>query len=327
MSQKILVSDLEAKLGERIGLFIGMASFESRCLTILSAIAKNVDNFIFLKNKNAGDLANKNLQQMKAICGTESQLIELDLDKPTLTADSLQRSLTFIRQASQGIIFIDTTTFTHEQLLIFLKVLSEAKVDRKFVFGYTGAEEYSINSEPENVWLSRGVSQIRSILGFPGKFLPSRKLHLIVLVGFEHERAKFVIEQFEPQILTLGLCKPSQSISESHHEKNQKFFEEVKKFVDVRTSIYSEIDTFEFSGTDPFLTSQEILHKIGMSKTYNTVICPMNTKISTVGVGLAAIKDETIQVCYSRAITYNESGYSSPSNQVTVFAVNFLQHQ
>jgi hypothetical protein len=260
---------------------------------------------------------------MVAIAGENAIAIDLDLDKPTITADAFQASLAHIRSAPDGLIFVDITTFTHEQLLIFIRVLSEAKIDRKFIFGYTGAEQYSINTDPENVWLSKGVSQIRSILGFPGKFLPSKKLHLIVLVGFEHERAKAVIEQFEPTVLTLGVGENTQSVSAEHYATNQKFFDEVKRFVDVKTSIYSAIETFQFSGVDPVLTRDAVLAQVDRVPFCNTVICPMNTKISTLGVGLAAIQNKSLQVCYSRAITYNESGYSTPSQQVTLFEINF----
>jgi len=162
-------------------------------------------------------------------------------------------------------------------------------------------------------------------LGFPGEFLPSKKLHLIVLVGFEHERAKAVIERFEPTVLTLGIGEVSQSVSAGHYATNQKFFDEVKRFVDMRTSVYSAIETFQFSGIDPILTRDIVLSQVDRISGCNTVICPMNTKISTLGVGLAAIKNRSLQVCYSRAITYNEIGYSTPSQQVTLFRINFAQ--
>lgn len=325
MSQKVTIADLEAKVGASVALFIGMGSFEVRCLTILGALAKNTGNFLFFKNRQAGDLASENLQKMKVIAGEKAISIDLDLDKPTLSADAFQTSLTHIKNAPDGPIFVDITTFTHEQLLIFLRVLSEAKIDRKVIFGYTGSEQYSINTDPEDVWLSKGVSQVRSILGFPGEFLPSKKLHLIVLVGFEYERAKAVIEQFEPAFLTLGIAKNTQSVSAAHHATNQKFFDEVKRFVDVRTSIYPSIYTFRFSGVDPILTRDAVLTQVVKLSSCNTVVYPMNTKISTLGVGLAAIQNRGIQICYSRAITYNENGYSTPSQQVTVFEMNFAE--
>jgi hypothetical protein len=62
-----------------------------------------------------------------------------------------------------------------------------------------------------------------------------------------------------------------------------------------------------------------VLEKAAMSDNYNIVVCPMNTKISTIGVGLAALQNNKIQIAYARAIEYNEAGYSTPSDMTTIF--------
>ena len=55
----------------------------------------------------------------------------------------------------------------------------------------------------------------------------------------------------------------------------------------------------------------------------NIVIAPMNNKISTVGASLAAISNENIQLAYAKASLYNTDGYSSPSDNVYFFKINF----
>lgn len=319
MNTKLLISKMRPEIEGKISMYVGFASFEKRCLTILSVIATSVSKFLFFSNIGAGKIAHSNLEAMILQAGDHYKAIELDLDNPTLTIDRIKAVVSDITSAPPGDIFVDITTFTHEQLLIFFHVLSESKTGRKFIFGYTGASQYSTNSSPDHVWLSRGVSEIRSVLGFPGEFRPSKKLHLIVLVGFEHERAKAVIEQFEPAVLTLGICEASQSVSTELFETNQKFFDEVRRFVEIRTSIYSEVQTFEFSGVDAEMTCNKLLELTASRSAYNTVVCPMNTKISTLGTGLAGIRNKQIQICYSRAIEYNELGYSTPSDHVTLF--------
>ncbi|GJI88890.1 hypothetical protein [Duganella hordei] len=322
MSHKINIIDIAQSLPERIALFIGTASFEARCLSILTSLVDSADAFMFFKNVEAGEIAEENLQKMRALTILKNRVFEIDLDRPTITADAFQKCLSMIDSAADGLIFVDITTFTHEQLLIFLRVVTQTKHGRRFIFGYTGAEQYSTNTNADGVWLSRGVSQVRSILGFPGEFLPSKKLHLIVLVGFEHDRAKAVIEKFEPSSLTLGIGDVSHSVSKAHYETNQRFFDEVKSFIDLKTSIYSQVNIFKFSGIDPVAAKSSILAEVKRLPAYNTVICPMNTKISTFGAGLAAVENPALQVCYSRAITYNESGYSTPSAQATIFEMD-----
>jgi hypothetical protein len=171
----------------------------------------------------------------------------------------------------------------------------------------------------EHVWLTRGVAQIRSVLGYPGRLSPSKKLHLIVIVGFEHERVAAVIEQFEPARLTLICGDPEKSVSSSHYEVNRHFFQKVKAFVERTQSTQTAVDTCYISCVDPFEARDTVLKCASIDNGYNVVVCPMNTKTSTVGAGMAAIYDERIQIAYARAIEYNEEGYSSPSSMATVF--------
>lgn len=42
---------------------------------------------------------------------------------------------------------------------------------------------------------------------------------------------------------------------------------------------------------------------------YNTIIAPMNNKISTIAAGLASIENTDIQLCYASVKLYNKAGY------------------
>jgi hypothetical protein len=325
MNQKILITDLNSTLIEPIALYIGMASFESRCISLLKEICeKNICNtFHIFKNAETSDQAESNLTVMLSLIKSKVITTVISLDEPTLAANSFTKIIEYTRTLKAGSIFIDITTFTHEQLLILFRILEQIKLKRNIIFGYTGADEYSTNTTLEDIWLSKGVSQIRSVLGFPGNLLPSKKLHLILLAGFEHERAKTVIEQFEPNVLSIGIGKRDQSMSDKHHETNARFFQEIKKFVELTISTATNVNTFEFSCVDPLETKNIVLNQASLYQNFNTVICPMNTKLSTLGVAFAATENETLQICYSRAIAYNESGYSCPSNRITLFNIQF----
>lgn len=319
MIKKIPLSQVSDLFPEGIALYLGMASFEARCLSILSALHERPSHCLLFKNRASGALSEMNLKQMANLAPGRNTIIDLDLDLPITSADSFAKALAIASEdiASTGVIFIDTTTFTHEQLLILLRVLDQVRPKRKIFMGYTGAEEYSTNTEVEGVWLSRGVSQIRSVLGFPGGFAPSKKLHLIILVGFEHERSASIIEQFEPARLTLGIGGPS--VSPSHYATNQRFFDSLKTFVERTQLTQTAVETFSFSCIDPFSARDAVIEQTTKDSDFNVVVCPMNTKISTVGVGMAAIQDERLQIAYARAIEYNETGYSTPSTMATVF--------
>lgn len=320
---KIAIKELKSTLDAQIALFVCMASFEARCSSILEELRDVCGRFVVFKNDQAGKLADENYGRMMAMVGAQGTGVSLDLDQPMATARSLLTVIDHLGEAGAGVIFVDVTTFTHEQLLILFRIFSVAPIGRRVVFGYTGADRYSTNTDVEGAWLSKGVSQVRSVLGFPGNLRPSRRLHLLMLVGFEHERAKAVIEAFEPSVLTLGLGEQGQSVSNAHYESNKFFFEDVKKFVERRASVGAAVRQFSFSCVNPEQAKSAILAQAGELSDYNTVICPMNTKLSTLGAALAATERPDIQICYSRAIEYNEGGYSTPSDQITLFSMAF----
>lgn len=316
---KIKLNELNSYLNEPIAVFMGTASYEKRCLEIYRAIRGKCSQSIFFRNTQTGLLAKENLQILIESSGGNGLEFPLDLDDPSSTARALSVAVLAIEQAPDGHVFIDSTTFTHEQLLILFRILDSKKINRKFIFGYTGAAQYSINTDSSNAWLSRGVSEVRSVLGYPGNPLPSKRLHLIILMGFEYERARAVVEKLDPNELSLGVGERSQSVSEHHYKTNRRFFEDMRNFVTLRTDIGPKVSNFSFSCVDPVATENEIMRQIDRLPDHNTVICPMNTKISTLGTAILACKKHDVQVCYSRPIEYNEEGYSTPSDHVTLF--------
>lgn len=297
MIEKINLCNFANKFQDGVSLFIGMVSFEERCMSIFANLKQAPDHILLFKNLGAGAIAQNNLDQMVGLFGGEAKVVELDINSPTGTADAYARNLTpLILSTSISSILVDITTFTHEQLLILLRVLDQLKPSCRIVMGYTGAERYSTNTDIEHVWLTRGVAQIRSVLGYPGRLSPSKKLHLIVIVGFEHERVAAVIEQFEPARLTLICGDPEKSVSSSHYEVNRHFFQKVTAFVERTKSTQTAVDTCYISCVDPFEARDTVLRCASLDGGYNVVVCPMNTKTSTVGAGMAAIRDERIQI-------------------------------
>lgn len=320
MINKVPLLEIDNLFPDGISFYIGMASFEDRCFSILDALKQPPKHCLFFKNVAAGNLAEKNLDRMVGMAVDRNIVIGLDLDSPITAADAFTKAMTEnITSSSVGAVFIDTTTFTHEQLLILLRVLDLSRPKGKIYMGYTGAEKYSTNTDIENVWLSRGVAQIRTVLGYPGSFAPSKKLHLTILVGFEHERAAAVIEQFEPARLTLMCGDPSQSVSTGHYDTNKRFFDELRRFVERTQTTQTAVEALYFSCVDPVDARDKVLRLATQSDDYNMVVCPMNTKLSTIGVGLAALENQRIQIAYARAIEYNEEGYSTPSDSATIF--------
>jgi len=247
--------------------------------------------------------------------GLNSSMVPLNREKPLKTADSLQLALASCARELPQTYLVDITTFTHEALLILLRLLQlRLKPADSVTFVYTAASEYSVGDKEENKWLSKGIGEIRSVLGYPGKVLPTQKSHLVILAGFESERAERFIEEYEPNVLSIGLGAPDSSTSPAHASVSKAMHSRI-------VAQHKDGVTFLFSCSDPMRTVTAIQDRIRQVPGHNVLIAPMNTKISTIGAALVAFDDDSVQLCYATAHQYNETNYSKPDTNCYLFTV------
>src|SRR5690606_4198223 len=190
-------------------------------------------------------------------------------------------------------IVIDITTFTREVLLILFKAIHlQNYMDRSNIYLiYTPAENYPYE------WLTKGVRYIRSIFGYSGMILPSKKLMLIILSGFENERTEEIINSFEPNAILLGKPSYEDSINGNLGNRGQKEFEQIKQ-----KHLSNIVEEFEFSCIEVDKTMnviEELINKYG--EEYNIILSPLNNKVSTIATSFVALKNDNIQVCYASA--------------------------
>jgi hypothetical protein len=203
---------------------------------------------------------------------------------------------------------VDITTFTRESLLMLVRCLKwAAKKSDTIEFIYAHAKEYSVGDPQKDKWLSKGIREVRSVLGFPGDLLPSRRSHLIILVGFESERALSLIRECEPAAISLGLADESEIGTQPHQGTNVYTIQRLK-------SILGNVDEFTFKAYDPEETRAVLQSQVRKMQAHNTIIAPMNTKISTLGAALLGLDDPSIQLCYAQANIYNYKKYSIPGD-------------
>ena len=320
--RKIEVTELFGSLEKKPEYFITCASFESRCLTVakeIKSIASEIKSVVFHSSEADSILINK--ESLANLLGDKTVFANLSLSDPIISADSISKTIAPLIENKNGLLLIDITTFTHEQLLILVRFITYLKdknltnVDVAVV--YNGAAKYSTNTSDEEIWLSRGVKDIRPVIGFSGVFKSSQLTQLVILVGFEHDRARAAIEHIEPAILTLGTGSKAESISPELSDTNQKFEKRLTEFIENISFTFSDVLRIKVSLIDPIQTCNQILDSI-LPETHNVIVCPMNTKISTLGAALAALHDHRIQLTYVEPLEYNEKGYSEPDVFVRV---------
>lgn len=320
MIEEVCLSKLKDRLNQDAYLFICSASFEKRCLSVATNINKQyiLCSLIFY-NKDCEMYMEENITKLKEILGERAGLIPLSKEDPIFTADGMKRALKNISKSKEiNHILLDITTFTHESLLIILKLLELIFPEIKLTCLYSNAKEYDPGKDKSNKWLSRGLVEIRSVLGYSGNLLPTQKTHLIIIVGYEHERAVNIINLIEPTSVSLGFGTSDNATTERDSDANEHY----KNLVEAVARNYTQIDCFEMPCNDPFSASETIVKKIDEIKDRNILIVPLNNKLSTIGVALAASQRENVQICYAPATVYNHSNYSVPGSICYIFDIN-----
>jgi hypothetical protein len=314
--QPIPLGNLASKLPGKVDIFICSASFESRCRSVPDSVDPGLFGWVFVAiDEGYPSVAISQGEYLLSRYVPKSSIVSLHRGNPLITADSLNRAILSCASDQPRSYLADITTFTHEALLILVKLLQlRLKPEDSVTFVYTAASEYSIGQKPEEKWLSKGIGEIRSVLGYPGKVLPSRKSHLLILAGYESERAERFIEQYEPNVLSVGLGAPDSATNPAHASINKVMYNRI-------VAQHKEARTFLFSCSDPLETRGSVQEQIQQVRDHNVLIAPMNTKISTIGAALVALEDDSVQLCYAPAHQYNEIHYSRPDTNCFLFSV------
>lgn len=287
-------------LPNNIELFISFASFEDRCLLAPSLIANQlvVDKaYIFSLNEFSSETQENHSKLLEMFNG-KAQSITFSHGQPTEIADKIFSILKNESIGKKSGIVVDISTFNKESLLILIRILKILENNFKYVKFIYSAARTAKN-------LSSGVVEIRSVIGYLGNILPSKPLHLIVMSGFEHDRANAIIETYEPDFISIGYGSKDSSINLEMHELNVEFTEKVAAWYEPGVVV-----PFEYSLQDPENAKESIEMIAATRPNCNVVVVPLNNKLSTIGAGLFAIENDDVQICYSQMANFNTDDYS-----------------
>lgn len=312
------LTGLRERLGPvRVDLFIGSASFEVRCRSVLENMDRAcIDHALIAVNGTFGPWLEENHRWFLDVLGTRAERLDVFSHDPVSTHLNIESALGRVFESELRSVVVDITTFTRESLIMLMRVFNKLRTENtKVTFIYATASQYSVGSQSRSdPWLSSGIRDIRPVLGFAGLMRPSRDTHMIVMVGFEDERALELIRACEPTHVSLGVCDPSQPGTRSHQATNERRLFRL-------LSVLPDVRKFRFPGYDAIATKQALLSQTKVFPECNVVIAPMNTKISTVGATLLALEDESVQLCYAAPYFYNFDHYSLPGKDCYLFSL------
>lgn len=287
-------------------IFITCASFEERCLAPIMYLEKCLSAIIIQnkenKNLNCANNTEKLYKHFFSICENieiiESSYIDLKLQNIALKKII---DICMNKYSKDKVnITIDTSTFTRNQLIGLLNYLDVKIKPSRVRIIYTSPQKHG-------KWLTSGFLKVTNIIGFSGIHNPLLPTLLIVLSGFESDRVIKIICEHEPALVLLGVGDPP--TNKEFHNRNIKEQQQV-----LENEIVSE---FKFTTNDVKICKNELDKQIRKYRdSYNIVIAPMSTKLSTIAAYLSAKENPQIQITYCYSSIYNFHDYSSGIGEV-----------
>ncbi len=316
MNSPIKIQELKKTINYEVDYFICSASYEERCLVIPTQLSEcNIKNVAIFCNKDFIELYNGNENKIASLFPiANSKIYNLNTKAPAPNALEILSLFDTIEDVQKMKFFIDTTTFTHETLLVLYKVITLKSIPIENVtYAYINASDYSINeTDLDKKWLSKGIGEIRNVIGYGGFMNPLKKNHLIVLVGIELERTQSLIDKIEPNSLSLG-------VSYDHCSKSLAAIELNKVKHKALCDKYLDSESFEFTVLSPRPVKDTLVEVASKHSDCNIIVAAMNNKISTIGAGIFANENHDVQISYATALQYNIEGYTIPGDDCYLF--------
>lgn len=261
-------------------ILVCSGSPEERCKGIVRKLSPNYKaNRILLLRYGDHDSAKRelNIIEMKNRLSTVGDLEEVIIDEekpiPILAeiAQEIEKSIT----KGNPSISIDFTTIIKWHLLLFLKALDVKGFTEGTRFLYTEPEDYITNLfQP----LSFGISKIFPVPTYSGDFDFYKDLLLVLMLGYEGERALAIFEEMDPDECLLLIAKPT------YHGKEWEGRTEFLNKEIINVVGQSKIKYVD--ARDPLKVHQQLFKLLSSreNRKYNQAIAPLGTKPQTLGL-------------------------------------------
>ncbi len=308
---------IEPKL---VSTFYTMPSFEPRSMVAVSAFLEAGGS------REAIHLAR--LSELRSnFFDLKDEIRTLGLPEITLLDRFSTRSLWnwvwSVTCAAEGNVVIDATCFTRELLGMIIFALSVRRnnlntVEVQYVStGPNGYASQNISLSEEERWLSRGVAEIRSILGYPGNFKSEQRRRVVAFAGHERDRLLEILEYIEPTVLSMSSEKEHSSTVDGARAVSKSVADELRDRIPL--PVISEV---AFSANSIQETQSSLETLIAEAGAENISVLAMNTKLSFIGASLCALEHRNVRLIYAVPEAYNPL-YSSDSGDLKKFDITY----
>jgi len=297
--------------GVQDDLFLSCISYEPRSVGVLEKLNKEyrATTGLFVINKKFQNFSkvqenkmNVNNALEKFLFFKNTDYILTSIDNPIKIIIEIDKILKrdFQNKKSSGItITLDITAFPRCELLPLIYYLRHLSYVNSIRILYACPEGYGN-------WLSKGYKYSTIPPFFEGPPTFEKKTGLLLLTGFEYDRAIALIDDLEPSTVIIG--RPIPGTSSNFVNKSDKIIDKLKQTRKVKSQIY------DIPADNPFLCKkliEEIIEQ--QSKNFDFYVSTMGTKLEVLGTYLAyeaGMKNPKFRVIYPIPLAYNVGDYS-----------------
>lgn len=287
------MSIINDQLKTKYDLLIISAGFEDRTLGSIQkiqgrTIIENVIMNVFHSEEPELDQKNKeNMIKMKKVL---SQIVKGDIIVVENEPDNMKRfneTLSAYVKDSKNIL-IDITSFT--RLFLYTVLNTSLNYTASADILYSEPQEYTMN-------FARGLEKIIILPNYPGVPDQSKKILMIMFLGWESRRAESVIEEFDPDLLI--------TFHESSEDRQRDIWNQVTMKQSKKLSERSE--NYSVSALNPKETLQK-LEKIHEKYSDNYDICLVNIgpKSQCLAIAEFSQKHDEVQVLYPKPYKWTQ---------------------
>jgi hypothetical protein len=309
------VATLDSVPRKQIEVFIGCASFEDRCLgaTNLLSPGCRFDHAFLCVYDDASTARQTNLEAMTRLLKRHGPVtpIETSEANPARAIGDLVREVSSLTLGSDARVTVDISTLTKRHLLLLLQAMDDAGLWGSLRVLYTEPQDYVVDMY---LPMSVGIKEVAPIPGFTSLQPADKPVLLVIMLGYEGDRAMSLFQTIEPNETILIVPRPAYRTE--WEGRTEQLNGQLIALLGQESVAYAD-------SRDPVEVKkslEEVLCGRFSANAWTLVITPLGTKPQTLGLYLHwRERPNCSTLVYAQPLRHNERYYSVGSGPTWEF--------
>ena len=300
------LTSLDPLVEARPEIFIGCASFEDRCLGALSLLSPRYrfahsyvcvyDDFNEARQANVRAMT-ESLQSHGPL-----SLIEASEENPSHSIAGLLTPVRHLASKSEVWVTLDVSTFTKRHLLMLLHALDDAGLWESLRLLYTEPRDYVVDMY---LPMSMGIKEVAPVPGFTNLDPPDKPVLLVIMLGYEGDRAMALFQTIEPNETVLLVPRPA--YRPEWEGRTEELNSQLVSLLGQDALAYAD-------SREPVQVKNALDSVLGnrySTRDWTCLVSPLGTKPQTIGLYLFWRENpNSCAVVYAQPLRHNERYYS-----------------